>query len=284
MLYGANGTVYIATRSKAKITAAIKDLKARSPASGGRLEPLILDLSDLATIKPAADAFLSRETRLDVLVHNAGVMTPPKGSKGAQGHELQMVTHTLGPFLLTRCLEARLTETARGKSPGSVRVVWVTSMLSMRAPAGGVVFEEGAPKLFANQMDNYMQSKTGTAFLAREYATLRGGDGIVSLVSPRTVVCRSPQSAQFSNHSQSVNPGLVKTDLQRHSSPVLGAVMVSLPAVSRCSCQLSVLTLDSLLSSRDPSTGRTASFSPPSHPESLPIATDRISCRGEGLR
>lgn len=41
----------------------------------------MIDLSDLATVKPAAEAFLASESRLDVLVHNAAVMTPPAGSK-----------------------------------------------------------------------------------------------------------------------------------------------------------------------------------------------------------
>lgn len=42
---------------------------------------MLLDLSDFPTIKKAVNGFLERENRLDVLVHNAGVMTPPVGSK-----------------------------------------------------------------------------------------------------------------------------------------------------------------------------------------------------------
>lgn len=45
---------------------------------------LYLDLADLTTIKASADEFLSKETRLDVLWNNAGVMWPPKGSKSTQ--------------------------------------------------------------------------------------------------------------------------------------------------------------------------------------------------------
>ena len=84
MLYSQHATVYIATRSAAKIDAAISSLRASAPSSRGVLRAMVLDLSDLATIGPAARAFLDQESRLDVLVHNAGIMTPPAGSKSKQ--------------------------------------------------------------------------------------------------------------------------------------------------------------------------------------------------------
>jgi len=42
---------------------------------------MVIDLSDLSSIKPAVETFLAEENRLDILVNNAGVMTPPEGSK-----------------------------------------------------------------------------------------------------------------------------------------------------------------------------------------------------------
>jgi retinol dehydrogenase-12 len=41
----------------------------------------VIDLADLRTVRPAVDSFLRKEVRLDVLVHNAGVMLAPKGSQ-----------------------------------------------------------------------------------------------------------------------------------------------------------------------------------------------------------
>ncbi|GGF46720.1 hypothetical protein GCM10011519_20890 [Marmoricola endophyticus] len=58
------------------------------------------------------------ETSLGGLVHNAGVM-PPERSESAQGHELSMAVHLLGPVLMTELLQPQL-------SPGA-RVVMVTS-------------------------------------------------------------------------------------------------------------------------------------------------------------
>ncbi|KAK3386438.1 hypothetical protein B0H63DRAFT_393386 [Podospora didyma] len=210
MLFGANATIYLAARSSSKINEAVQTIRQTVPSSTGRLEALVLDLSDLRTIKPAVELFLSKESRLDVLVHNAGVMNPPLGSTGAQGHELQMATHSLGPFLLTSLLSERLVATAApGRAPfraGAVRVVWVTSMISLGAPKGGVVWDQAAnaPTVGKTAMENYMQSKVGSVFLAHEYARRVGRQSVVSV---------------------SVHPGLMKTDLQRHMPAAMGLAM-----------------------------------------------------------
>lgn len=60
---------------------AARSIEADLPRTRGRLVTLLIDLADLGSIRTAADEFLAREDRLDVLVHNAGVMTPPVGSK-----------------------------------------------------------------------------------------------------------------------------------------------------------------------------------------------------------
>lgn len=81
MLYALNGAVYIASRSVEKICAAINTIKSQVRTKSGRLEALQVDLANLESIGPSAREFLSKEDRLDVLVHNAGLMTPPAGSK-----------------------------------------------------------------------------------------------------------------------------------------------------------------------------------------------------------
>lgn len=82
ILYAAGGTVYIAARSTSRCQGAIEKIEKQGKSgSGGKLESMVVDLADLVTVKPAAQGFLEREKRLDVLFHNAGVMTPPSGSK-----------------------------------------------------------------------------------------------------------------------------------------------------------------------------------------------------------
>jgi NAD(P)-dependent dehydrogenase (short-subunit alcohol dehydrogenase family) len=85
MLYLAGGTVYLAARSKERCLGGIDRIKNDtanvSEKKKGALQMMILDLADQTTIRRAAESFLNNETRLDVLIHNAGVMTPPAGSK-----------------------------------------------------------------------------------------------------------------------------------------------------------------------------------------------------------
>lgn len=81
MLYSAGGTVYIAARSRERCEGAIKKLFAEKKATTGKLNSMVVDLEDLNSVKGAVSEFLSKESRLDALVHNAGVMTPPAGSK-----------------------------------------------------------------------------------------------------------------------------------------------------------------------------------------------------------
>jgi retinol dehydrogenase 12 len=86
MLYLAGGTVYIAARSASRCEGAITKILEQTERSDsrqgkGRLETMVVDLADLETVKPAVVSFLEREDRLDVLVHNAAVMTPPARSK-----------------------------------------------------------------------------------------------------------------------------------------------------------------------------------------------------------
>lgn len=203
MLYARHATVYLAARSSSNITAAISSLRAACPDSRGRLEALPLDLSDLSTVAPAARSVVEREERLDGLLLNAGVMVPAEGSKGAQGHELQMATNCLGGYLLLRCLEDLLIRTAaaagdvtgtasevggsvtEGSGSRSVRVVWLASTLQIGLPKGVIAWDEERtePRVLKSQMENYMMSKVGNVFLAQDTARRLGSKGVLSVVS-----------------------------------------------------------------------------------------------------
>ncbi|MGA6165930.1 SDR family NAD(P)-dependent oxidoreductase [Amycolatopsis magusensis] len=74
------------------------------------------DVSDLDDVR----RFAGTLTGLDVLVHNAGTM-PPERAETAQGNEIALATHVLGPHLLT----SLLTPALRDGEPG--RVLFVSS-------------------------------------------------------------------------------------------------------------------------------------------------------------
>jgi retinol dehydrogenase 12 len=187
ILHSKNAAVYIAARTESKARQAIEDIKVANPASKGRLEFLHLDLGDLSTIKASAVEFTSKESRLDVLFNNAGVMNPPRGSKTTQGYELQLGTNNVGPFLFTKLLTPVLAATARKEPAGAVRVVWVSSMaaevysakdgINVANIKGGDYIKE--PSL----LEKYGNSKAGNYYQGTEYAKRHEADGIVSVVS-----------------------------------------------------------------------------------------------------
>lgn len=195
LLYSLHGTVYLAARSKERANAAIDWIRETHPDSKGRLEFLYLELADLESIKPAAEEFLGKEKRLDVLFNNAGVMVPPQGSKTKQGWELQLGTNCLGHYAFTKLLTPLLIQTAKSSEPGSVRVVWVSSSAVLGAPTGGVDLDnlDYHDDKFAAQ--KYSVSKAGNVLHALAMRNLHEKDGIVSV---------------------SLNPGNLTSDLSRH--------------------------------------------------------------------
>ena len=202
MLFQAGGKVYIAGRSKDNAEQAIQSIKSlvHDTSSAGQLEYLPLDLSDLSTIKASVELFRSQETKLDVLWNNAGVSLPPIGSVSKQGHELQIGTNCLGPFLFTKLLLPSLQAAAQASRPGVVRVIWTSSqMVDMAAPKGGIMMADLAspPK---DKTKNYVTSKTGNWFLASELAREVDPKGILSVTQ---------------------NPGNLKTNLLRHATTLM---------------------------------------------------------------
>ncbi|KAJ3495684.1 hypothetical protein NLG97_g3216 [Lecanicillium saksenae] len=195
ILYMHNARVYIAARSKATADEAITTIKQRHPGSSGEIKFLHLDLSDLTTIKKSATEFLSKESRLDVLWNNAGVMWPPQGSVTAQGYELQLGTNNVGHFLFTRLLYPLLVKTAKSSPTATVRVVWVSSAAALRAPNPAVDFANMDYHNDESPQQKYARSKAGNVLHACEMARLAKTDGIISV---------------------SLHPGLLMTNLQRY--------------------------------------------------------------------
>jgi len=207
ILYSKGATVYVAGRSKEKAFKSIDQAKFNHPTSTGRLEFLLLDLNDLASIKTCVEAFCSRESRLDVLVNNAGVMFPPAGTTTKQGHDLQFGTNCLGPHLFTKLLHPILIHTAKSAPPNTVRVLWASSSaIEVMAPPGGIAENTTthSPKILSSQQTNYGQTKVGNVLLAHETQQYLRQHNIVSV---------------------SFNPGNLRTELQRHLKGVMACVV-----------------------------------------------------------
>ena len=208
ILYQHNATVWIAGRSQEKADKAIKKIQADHPISRGTLHFLSIDLSDLTTIKPAAEKFLASSTKLHWLNQNAGVMVPPKGSKGAQGMDITYQTNIVGPFLLTKLLLPVLKSTAASEPKSSVRVSWAGSLaVVLMSPKQGVQYTADGTDLEFGLVDPqkaYGTSKAANYYLGSAFGKLSGNtDGILH---------------------NSYNPGNLETELQRHTDDQYPAI------------------------------------------------------------
>ncbi|KAL8764444.1 MAG: hypothetical protein Q9194_007084, partial [Teloschistes cf. exilis] len=118
--------VYIAARSTQRINEAISRMKAATPTELD-LHPLIMDLQSLTSVKEAAETYMQKESRLDILINNAGIMAVPF-QLTVDGFELHWQTNYLAPFLFTKTLLPFLKSTAAtSPSPSRVRIVNVSS-------------------------------------------------------------------------------------------------------------------------------------------------------------
>lgn len=108
-------TVHLVVRDEAKGARVRDEIAARAP--GARLRVWRCDVGDLDDVRRFATDLGDALDSVHAVVHNAGVM-PPERTESAQGHELSMAVHVLGPVVMTEALRPQL---AGG------RVVLVTS-------------------------------------------------------------------------------------------------------------------------------------------------------------
>lgn len=190
ILYSKNGKVYTAARSPDRAHKVNSDIKARYPESKGGLIYLNMDLEDLDTVKAAAKEFLSKESRLDVLWNNAGVLlTPAPGSTTKQGWDLQLGVNCLAPFLFTKLLTPILRDTAKSSASGSTRVVFVASSATyLFAPIGGVEIAKLDKSQQNDPLYMYGVSKAGVALYALQIAQMHKKDGVVAVVRLRCLI------------------------------------------------------------------------------------------------
>ncbi|CDQ42673.1 MAG: SDR family NAD(P)-dependent oxidoreductase [Mycolicibacterium neoaurum] len=118
-----------------------------------------LDLGSLESVRAAAAELRGSHERIDLLINNAGVMTPPK-STTADGFELQFGTNHLGHFALTGLLLDRLLDV-----PGS-RVVTVSS--NGHKMGGAIHFDDLQWERSYSRIGAYAQSKLANLLFTYE--------------------------------------------------------------------------------------------------------------------
>jgi dehydrogenase/reductase SDR family member 12 len=99
----AGARVQMLVRDRGHGDAAVSRIETRLPGASEAIEIEVCDLSRLSEVRSFAESFQARFDRLDLLVHNAGVL-PQRRTYTADGVELTFATNVLGPFLLTSLL------------------------------------------------------------------------------------------------------------------------------------------------------------------------------------
>jgi NAD(P)-dependent dehydrogenase (short-subunit alcohol dehydrogenase family) len=184
-LYQKGAKVYVACRNEERASSAVERMKAHG--GTGELVYAHLDLASLRSVKDFSDSILEKESRLDLLVNNAGIMIPPP-SKTEDGFEIQFGVNFVGHFALNGHL-FDLLETTKGS-----RVVTLSS-----------IAHRGASIDF----DNFHLEKAYQNW--REYKQSKLADLVFALEFEKRLRANGYQTMSLAAH-----PGYSKTDLQKY--------------------------------------------------------------------
>src|SRR5271167_3490734 len=184
-LSAAGADVVMAIRNRAKGEAAIEEIRATVP--DAKLIIKTLDLSSLAAVAALGEQLNGEGRPIDILINNAGVMTPPERDTTADGFELQFGSNHLGHFALTAHLLPLL------RAAHGARVVSLSSLAARQS--GRIHFDDLQFDKSYSAMQAYGQSKLAVLMFARE-------------------LDRRSRAAGWGIVSTAAHPGLTKTNLQ----------------------------------------------------------------------
>ena len=165
-----------------------KARKACESVSGNTI-PVALELTDFDSVSACAETVRALNTPIDILVLNAGIMALPELEQ-VNGLEKQFVVNHLGHFLLTNLLLDRVVAAPAG------RVVVVSSSALKWADETAIEWDNLSGERDYNANRAYGQSKLANALFSLQL---------------------SRRLADTNATSNSMNPGAVLTNLQRHA-------------------------------------------------------------------
>lgn len=146
-----------------------------------------LDLGSLQSIRDFARTFQAEESRLDVLINNAGLTGPKRVT--VDGFESQIGVNHMGHFLLTNLLLELLQKSAPSR---------VITLSSVAHRVGRInKLDLNSDKSYRPFLA-YAQSKLANVLFSRELATRMSGTGVTSNVAnPGPVHTKFAQNIRF---------------------------------------------------------------------------------------
>ncbi|CAL5422546.1 unnamed protein product [Camellia sinensis] len=161
-----------------------------------RVDILKLDLCSMKSIRAFANNFNALNLPLNILINNAGVMFCPY-QLSEDGIEMQFATNHLGHFLLTNLLLDKMKDTARATGIEG-RIVNLSSIAHLHTYEKGIQFDKINDQDSYSDKKAYGQSKLANILHANELSRRLQEEGANITVN-------------------SVHPGLIMTNLMRHS-------------------------------------------------------------------
>jgi NAD(P)-dependent dehydrogenase (short-subunit alcohol dehydrogenase family) len=183
-------TVVLACRNAERGEAARLDIAATT--GNPRVEAMTVDVSSQASIRSFAETLRSRQTRVQILVNNAGIWSRRR-LESSDGIELTWATNVLGYFLTTELILGLL------KAGAPSRIVNVASILAGDLDLTDVEFRRRA----YSGISAYSQSKQADRMWTWALARRLQGTGVTA---------------------NALHPGGVSTELFRKAGGLVGTV------------------------------------------------------------
>ena len=191
-----NARIILACRSQEKGKKAEVDIRRESGSSNVHFHQL--DLASFKSIRYFAKKVLSEESRIDILINNAGVMYCSFG-RTEDGFETQFGVNHLGHFLLTNLLLDKIKQAPEG------RIITVSSM-GHTFPSK-LNLDTINSEAHYSPYDAYHQSKLANVLFTKALAKRLTGTNVTA---------------------NSLHPGAVDTELLRHTILVTVSVNILL--------------------------------------------------------
>lgn len=195
-------TVYIATHNEASARNALVHIGRDPTAVHARVEVMRLDLASFRSIENFAKEFRERESKLDMLFNNAGVLYTNAYGVTVDGIETHMGVNALGHYYLTLLLIPALNAAVRSNTSRVPRVCFTSCAAHSHATKKGfdpddVYGTNSAGTGSRGGFIAYANSKMANVLSAYKLQRMYGNDGITFTA---------------------VNPGHIRTHLLRNIS------------------------------------------------------------------
>lgn len=192
--------VVLAARNEAKAATVTKEIVT---STGNRdVDYLIADLGSLAQLRRLAETFMARYPRLDVLINNAGIITPQRVLT-EDGYEKTFQVNYLAQFYLTQLLLNELEKSRQG------RVINLSSS----------VYRAG--KFDPGNLQSEQRFSTIGAYAASKLCVLLFTIELAQRLKPTPVTANA------------VHPGIVRTPMMRGAPGVLRLISYAALPFSR---------------------------------------------------